>query len=70
MKLVDFLKTLSGSVQIFATIIDHNTSAEIITLQANGYDSLEDTLENREVKRWTIISATKITVEVGDTVTP
>ena len=68
MKLGDFLKALAGSAQVQVSITDHNTSAQIATLMADGYASLEDTIENREVKRWTIVAATKITVELGDVI--
>lgn len=70
MKLGDFLKALAGSAQIMVAITDHNTSASIAIITADSYASLEDTIESREVKRWTIVSAAKIAVELGDVVTP
>ena len=70
MKLGDFLKALAGSAQVMVTITDHNTSAGIAVIEADSYASLEDEIESREVKRWTIVGANKITVELGDVVTP
>ena len=70
MKLGDFLQTLSGAGSVQVTLIDHATMGAIATLTAESYASLEDTIENREVARWTIVAANKITVELGDVVTP
>lgn len=67
MKLKDFLGALiTDNVQV--KLVDLQTNAEIITLKVLGYTSLEDTLENREVKQWSISTATSIIAVLGDVI--
>ena len=68
MKLDEFLAALkTPNVQV--VLVDLSSSAEIITLKAAGYASLDDTIENREVKQWEIIGATSLKVTLGDVLT-
>ena len=68
MKLSEFLSTLTSS-NVQVTLTDLNTNAEIITLKASGYASLDDSIENREVMQWSITSASAVKVVLGDTLT-
>lgn len=68
MKLSEFLSTLNTK-DVLATITDYETGEEIVTLKTPGYASLEDTIENRAVRKWEIVSATRINIVLGDTVT-
>jgi len=63
MKLVDLLSKLT-STDITVILQDNNTEKELISFKAEGYESLEDTIENMLVKKWSIESATKILVIV------
>ena len=42
------------------------SGAEIITLKAAGYESLDDTIEAREVKQWSILSTTSLKITLGE----
>ena len=53
MSLNDFLSTLNGK-DITVTLVDSDGKTELITFKAAGYSSLEDTLEARTVKEWTV----------------
>jgi len=68
MKLKDFLAGLT-STNIQVTLTDLNSGNEIVTFKASGYASLDDTIEDREVKQWSIASVTTIKVVLGDVVT-
>lgn len=65
MNLSNFLATLTTE-NVQATLFDVVTGKEIITLKAAGYESLDDTLEAKEVKGWSIASPTKINITIGD----
>jgi len=61
MKLNQLLAPLrSQNVQV--TLVDLDTNTEIVTLQASGYESLDDAIENRVVSQWYIQSTTSIKV--------
>lgn len=61
MTLLEFLSTFkTDTVQI--TLIDGGTNEEIITFKAPGYASLEDELEAREIKEWSIINPIAVKV--------
>lgn len=65
MKLKELLSTLTtDNVQV--SLRDLDTGSEIANLKASGYASLDDTIENREVKQWLITSATAIQIILGD----
>jgi hypothetical protein len=65
MKLSQLLSTLT-STNITVSIADLDSGAEIANMKASGYASLDDTIENREVKQWMILSASSIKIIVGD----
>ena len=65
MTLNKFLAALTTE-NVQAVLIDATTTKEIVTLKAAGYQSLDDIVENKEVKGWAIISPTKINVIIGD----
>ena len=68
MRLSEFLAGLTTpNVQL--TLVDLNTSAEIASLKASGYACLDDAIEAREVKQWSITSATAIKAVIGNTET-
>lgn len=70
MTLSAFLSKLTTpNVQV--SICNLTTSAEIISLKAVGYTSLDDTLEGSTVMQWSIISPTsiKVVIEVPETTT-
>ena len=54
MTLHNFLATFK-SADIQVTIIDGGE--ELITFKASGYECLEDTLENRVIREWSIINS-------------
>jgi hypothetical protein len=64
MKLKDFLASLT-STNVQLTLTDLNSGSEIVSMKASGYASLDDTIEDREVKQWSILSATSIKVVLG-----
>jgi len=68
MNLNEFLSTLTSS-NVQVTLMDLDTNAEIITLKASGYESLDDAIENREVKQWSITSASTVKVVLGEVLT-
>ena len=68
MKLRDFLSTLMTK-EVMVTLIDFDTNNELVTLKSPGYASLEDEIENRAVRKWEIISATKLSILLGDVIT-
>lgn len=61
MTLNEFLSALTTAN---ATVIvkDLATGAEIITLKATGYASLDDALEARTIAQWSIANASQIVV--------
>lgn len=67
MKLSQFLSKLTtNNVQV--TLVDMETDATIADMKASGYTALDDTIENREVMQWSLISATHVKIVLGDTV--
>lgn len=66
-KLSDFLSTLTTK-DVQATLIDTDTESVLVVLKAEGYASLDDTIENRAVKKWSIQSSSAITIILGDAV--
>ena len=61
MTINEFLSTFNAK-DIQVSLIDSDGKTELITFKASGYASLEDTLEARTVKEWTI--ATPVLVKV------
>lgn len=55
MTLNEFLSTLNAK-DVQVSLIDSDGKTEIITFKATGYASLEDTLEARTIREWTISS--------------
>ncbi len=64
MTLKQFLSTLH-TANINVTIVDLDTNEEIATLKASGYACLDDTIEQREVKQWAILSQSAIKAVIG-----
>ena len=63
MTITDLLSKLT-STDITVIIKNNETDKEIISFKAEGYESLDDTIENMAVKKWSIESATKIVITV------
>lgn len=63
MTITELLSKLT-STDITVIIKNNETDKEIISFKAEGYESLDDTIENMAVKKWSIESATKITITV------
>ena len=63
MTISDLLSKLT-STDITVIIKNNETDKEIISFKAEGYESLDDTIENMAVKKWSIESATKIVITV------
>lgn len=61
MKIQEMLSTLTTK-EVEVTLIDAETEEDIVTLKAGGYASLEDSIEDRTVKKWRIVSANSIRV--------
>ena len=61
MNLRQLLTTLSDT-KVNVKIVDLDTDNEIVSINAAGVDSLDDTIEARPVKRWSIVSTTQIKV--------
>ena len=65
MTLQQLLSTFDITVtDITATVMDGDNGLQIVKLSVSGYESLDDELELREVKSWTITSRTSITITV------
>ena len=64
MKLSQFVAALT-STEVQMKLVDLETNNEIATMKVAGYASLDDTVENREVKQWSINSTTSITIVLG-----
>lgn len=67
MKLSQFLSKLT-TTNVQVTLVDMETDATIADMKASGYTALDDTIENREVMQWSLISATHVKIVLGDTV--
>ena len=67
MKLSQFISTLT-STDVQMKLLDMESGAEIATMKVSGYASLDNTIENREVKQWAINSTTSITITLGDVI--
>lgn len=61
MKLSDILSVLT-TPNVTVVVKDLTSGAEIVSFKASGYANLEDTLENRTVAQWQIVSATSIVI--------
>lgn len=61
MNLRQLLTTLSDT-KVNVKIVDLDTDNEIVSINAAGVDSLDDAIEARPVKRWSIVSTTQIKV--------
>jgi len=68
MKLKEFLEALTTS-NVQVTLCELDTGAEIVTIKAAGFASLDDTIENRKVMQWMIQSATAVKVVLGEVLT-
>ena len=69
MKLKQLLETLmTPNAQM--TLVDLDTDTEIASMKVSGFESLDDTIENKEVKQWFLISGTAIKVMLGDVIEP
>jgi hypothetical protein len=69
MTLSQFLSTLT-SLNVTATVYDTDGKTVVSEIRANTYASLEDTLESRLVKSWTIVNNYKINVILDEVVEP
>lgn len=58
MKLSTFLTALQQQEMIQLVLMDNDTDEKIVDMNAATWQSLDDTIENREVKRWGIASQT------------
>ena len=59
MTLHNFLATFK-STDIQVTIID--SGEELITFKASGYECLEDNLENRVIREWSIVNPVQLKI--------
>ena len=66
MNVTQFLTGLQNASNVTIILMDVDTGAVIAEMKADGYASLDDAIETREIKRWTIVSATKIEVVLGE----
>ena len=64
MTLQNFLATLQ-TPNAMVSVIDLDTSVEIVNLKAQGFASLDESIINREVKQWTIVGVTSVRVVVA-----
>ena len=69
MTLKQFLTALQ-TANVTVTLVDLDTNTEIATLKAAGFESLDDTIEAREVKQWTLSSVSSVKVILGEVVEP
>jgi len=60
MTLKQFLETLVSTKDMDVTLTDLDSGNEIVTFKASGFESLDDAIEAREVKQWSIISLTHV----------
>ena len=61
MTLNQFLSTLT-TTNAQVTLVDLDTNVELASFKASGYEILDDAVEAREVKQWSITSATAIKI--------
>ena len=59
MTLQNFLSTFKTE-GVYVTIIDNGT--QLITLNASGYQCLDDTLEARVIRSWEILNPVRVNV--------
>lgn len=64
----EFLSTLTNK-DAEVTLVDNDTEEVVVSLKAGGYASLDDTLESRAIKKWTVKNSSEITAVLGDAVT-
>jgi hypothetical protein len=67
MKLSQFLSALK-TANVIVDLHDVTSSALIVSLRADGYSVLEDTIESREVVQWEIVGMTKIKAVLGEVI--
>lgn len=65
MKFIDFISTLTDE-SMNVTITDLETDTELAEIKAGGVKNLDDSIENREVKRWKVVGSGHIIVVLGD----
>lgn len=69
MILRELLETLmTPNAQV--VLIDLDTDTEIASMKVAGFGSLDDTIENREVKQWYIVNNATIKVMLGAIIEP
>ena len=69
MTLKQFLTALQ-TANVTVTLVDLDTSEEIASLKAAGFESLDDEIEAREVKQWMLVSVSSVKVVLGAVVEP
>ena len=52
------------------TIVDNDSEQALATINAGGYESLDDALEARVIKKWSASSASNYTVTLETEPTP
>jgi len=62
MNVTEFLAGLQNASNVTVILKDLDTEITIADFRASSYSSLDDAIEAREIRRWTIVSATKIEV--------
>lgn len=65
MKLSQLLSTLTGT-EVTVTLVDLESGSNIAVIKSAGYEALDNTIENREVKQWSISGVTAIKVVLGE----
>lgn len=68
MKLSDLFSVITNNASLSVTLIDVESEKNLITFNASGYESVEDTIQAREVKKVKIETANSIKVFLGGTV--
>jgi hypothetical protein len=69
MKLLDCLKALANNVNLSVTLINKNEET-LVTFNAAGYLSIEDSLQELEVVKIKLVSSKEVTLILGDQVSP
>lgn len=67
MKLSQFLSVLVTK-NVTIDLLDLETGSTIASLKAESYAALDDAIEAREVKQWSILSNNHITATLGDAI--
>lgn len=69
MRLSDVLRALSNNVNLSVTLINKNEET-LVTFNAAGYLSIEDSLQELEVIKIKLVSSKEVTLILGDQVSP